>query len=282
MKNLILKYVVIATFLFLPVATYAAKPSRQIVPDRISRLVKNMGLNPIGKMDSTTILHLSIGLPLRNLQGLHNLIQQLYDPTSPNYRHFLTPHQFTDEFGPTKQDYQGLVAFARSNGFKVTRTYSNQMLVDVTAPVATVNKAFHINMMMYKHPTENRLFYAPDVQPSVNLGIPLAAIGGLSNYIEPRPIDLIDNTTTPVNTPLTGSGPSDVGNPYMGRDFRAAYVPGVADSGRGQKVGQFQFTDFNTSDITYYETYDSLPNVPLERVYPDGGKGHLVHHQKPV
>ena len=165
MKNLTLKYVAVSIFLFFPMAIYAAKPSRQIVSDRISRLVEHMGLNPIRKMDSTTVLNLAIGLPLRNLQGLHNLIQQLYDPTSPNYRHFLTPHQFTHEFGPTKQDYQELVAFARSNGFKMTRTYSNRMLVDVSAPVAIVDKAFNIHMMMYKHPAQNRLFYAPDIQP---------------------------------------------------------------------------------------------------------------------
>ena len=50
-------------------------------------------------------MRLAISLPLRNLNQLNALLQQLYDPASPNYRKFLTVRQFTERFGPTQEDY---------------------------------------------------------------------------------------------------------------------------------------------------------------------------------
>ncbi len=45
-------------------------------------------LPSVGRLASTAHLNLAIELPLRNQAALTNLLQQIYDPTSPNYRHF--------------------------------------------------------------------------------------------------------------------------------------------------------------------------------------------------
>ena len=67
-------------------------------------------------------MKLAIGLPLRNQAALTDLLQQIYDPASPNYQHYLTPEEFTAQFGPTEQDYQKVIDFAQANGLAVTRT----------------------------------------------------------------------------------------------------------------------------------------------------------------
>ena len=77
-------------------------------------------LQPIGPLAGSQRLNLAIGLPLRNQEALTNLLQQIYDPASPNYHHYLTPEQFTERFGPTEQDYQAVIAFAKANGLTVT------------------------------------------------------------------------------------------------------------------------------------------------------------------
>jgi len=46
------------------------------------------------------------------------------------------------------------------------------------APVANVEKAFHVTMGLYQHPTQNRTFYAPDREPTVDLSIRLWHISG--------------------------------------------------------------------------------------------------------
>ena len=74
---------------------------------------------PVGRLPGSQRLNLAIGLPLRNQAVLSNLLRQLYDPASPDYQQYLTPEQFTERFGPTEQDYQALVAFARASGLAV-------------------------------------------------------------------------------------------------------------------------------------------------------------------
>ncbi len=147
-------------------------------------------LQPVDRLPGSTRLNLAIGLPLRNQDGLTTLLQQIYDPSSPQYRHYLTPEQFTEKFGPTEQDYQAVVDFAQRNGFRITATHPNRVLLDVDASVADIEKAFHVTMRVYQHPKEARRFFAPDVEPSVEMNVPVLAISGLNNFTRPHPAGL--------------------------------------------------------------------------------------------
>ena len=162
---------------------------------------------PVGRLPGTQRLNLAIGLPLRNQPELDNLLQELYDPTSPNYRRYLTPEQFTQRFGPTETDYQALMDFAKSNGLTVTVTHPNRVVLDVAGTVTDIEKAFHLTMRVYRHPQEAREFYAPDVEPSVDFGAPILHISGLDNYSLPHPNLKLRPTGTAANaTPNSGSG----------------------------------------------------------------------------
>ena len=234
------------------------------VPAAVARLA------PVGRLPGSQRLNLAIGLPLRNQEELDRLLQQLYDPASPNYRHYLTPEQFTERFGPTEQDYQAVMDFAKANGLTVTATHPNRVVLDVAGAVADIEKAFHVTMRVYQHPTEARTFYAPDVEPSVDLAVPILHISGLDNYALPHPNFSEHGRPAhrPTPTPNSGSGP---GGRYRGNDFRAAYVPGTTLTGAGQSVGLLQFDGYYASDITTYESQAGLPNVPLTNVPVDGG-----------
>ena len=90
-------------------------------------------------------------------------------------------------FGPKEQDYEAIIAFANANGLTVAGKHPNRMLLDVSGSVADVEKAFHVKMLVYPHPTEARTFYAPDVEPSLDLAVPVLRIAGLDNYVVPHP-----------------------------------------------------------------------------------------------
>jgi len=174
------------------------------VPPAVSRV------QPVGRLAGETTLQLAIGLPLRNAGALTNLLRQIYDPASPNYHHYLTPAQFAEQFGPTAADYQRLIAFARANGLQVTTTHPNRVLLDVSAPVANIEKALHVTLRTYPHPTEKRNFYAPDAEPSLDLAVPVMHISGLDNFALPRPhLHAIPFSATQKNVSSNaGSGPS--------------------------------------------------------------------------
>lgn len=139
-------------------------------------------------MSGSQRLSLAVALPLRNEDQLGTLLQQLYDPASPNYRHFLTVQQFTDQFGPTEVDYLRVIGFAQSHGLYVTHTFANRLVVDVSGSAANVEQAFQVKMQVYQHPTENRTFYAPDVEPTVESGLPVLSVVGLSTFSLPQPM----------------------------------------------------------------------------------------------
>jgi len=241
------------------------------VNGHIPQAVKSLSLQPVGRLSSTNRLHLAIGLPLRNTAALHALLQQIYDPASSQYRHYLTPEQFAEMFGPAKEDYVAVTDFAKANGLQVTVTFPNRVVLDVEGTVADIEKALHVRMRVYNHPTEARTFYAPDTEPSLDLPVPVLHIGGLDNYALPHPnLKEKPASKTTSATPNSGSGSS---GSYRGSDFRAAYVPGTSLTGTGQSVGLLEFDGYYTNDITAYESQAGLPNVALMNVAVDGGIG---------
>src|SRR5215831_1927405 len=147
-------------------------------------------LVPIGRLPADKRLNLSIGLPLRNQSALSALLAVLYDPTSPRYHQYLTPDQFVETFGPTESDYAALVAFAEANGLQVTARHPNRVLLGVSGTVSDIEKAFHLTLRVYPHPREARTFFAPDAEPSLDLGVPVLDISGLSDFELPRPASL--------------------------------------------------------------------------------------------
>jgi subtilase family serine protease len=232
------------------------------VPAAVARLVH------IGSLPGSQRLRLAIGLPLRNEQELDVLLQQLYDPASPNYHRYLTPEQFTARFGPSENDYQSLKDFAKSNGLTVTFTHPNRVVLDVEGTVADIQKTFHLTLRTYQHPREAREFYAPDAEPSVDFAVPILHISGLDNYSLPHPNLQVRPASAVANaTPNDGSG---LGGSYLGSDFRTAYVPGTTLTGTGQSVGLLEFDGFYTNDIATYASLAGLPNVPLTVVPIDG------------
>ena len=226
-------------------------------------------LAPVGTLPGSQHLHLAIGLPLRSQPELDALLQQLYEPASPNYRRYLTTEEFTARFGPTAADYQAVTDFATSNGLRITVTQPNRVLLDVEGTVADIQRTFHVTLHLYRHPVEARDFYAPDVEPSVDLGVPILTVSGLDNYSLPHPHSKARPAGASANaTPNSGSAP---GGTYWGSDFRRAYVPGTSVTGAGQTVGLLQFDGFYASDISTYASDTGLPAIPVTVVPVDGG-----------
>lgn len=79
-------------------------------------------------------------------------------------------------------------------------------MVDLEGTAAQVEQAFHVGMNVYQHPTENRTFYSPDREPSLELSVPIAHISGLNNYSIPRPMAVKASADQAIPA-LTGQAP---------------------------------------------------------------------------
>jgi subtilase family serine protease len=240
-----------------------AKKAAQVLHNHVRPAVANGRAARVGPVPNTQRLRLAILLPLRNQSELTGLLQRLYDRSSPDYRHFLTVAQFTERFAPTKRDYQAVVKFARSKGFMVTNAPANRMLVHLDGTVSQINKAFHVTMTNYRHPTENRIFYSPDREPSVELSVTVGHIAGMNNFSLPRP--KFKRAPPNFRRNAVGSGPSGA---YLGSDMRAAYYGGTTLTGSGQAVGLLEFDGYSMSDVT--ASFAGQSNtVPIHNVLLD-------------
>ncbi len=209
---------------------------------------------------------------MQHPDALSNLLAEIYDPSSARYHQYLTAREFADQFGPSENDYQALVAFAQTNGLRITALHPNRMVLSVNGAVADIERAFHVTLNVYPHPKEARSFFAPDTEPTLDLGVRVLSIGGLDNLMVPRPASLrpVPVTDRTNAVPLGGAGP---GGAYRGNDFRGAYARSVSLTGTGQVVGLFEFDGFYQSDISNYEINSGVPNVPIEMVLMDGMDG---------
>ena len=258
--------------LLLILITNASAAERQVLRGHVVRAVTDLHLHPVGLPPGSSNLDFVVGLPLRDQEALTNLLQQQYEPTSPLYHHWLTPAEFTAKFGPTEQDYQAVVEFAKANGFSITGTHPNRTLLDMHGSVTNIERAFRVTLRAYQHPTEAREFYAPDSEPSLDLVVPILHITGLNNYRLPHPLSVrrAPHNKAANATPAAGSGPS---GSYSGFDFRAAYAPGVPLTGSGQVIGLVEFDGYFATDINSYESQAGLPHISLQNVTMDGFSG---------
>ncbi|HEY1994746.1 MAG TPA: protease pro-enzyme activation domain-containing protein [Edaphobacter sp.] len=241
--------------------------------------VQAMGHLPVNQM-----MTLNIVLPLRDPAGLQSLLSEIYNPASPSYRHFLTVPEFTARFGPTQEEYDEVVLFAKMNGFTIIGGSRDGMDVQIKGPVSAVESAFHVSIGTYKHPTESRTFYAPDREPTTYLPFKLWHISGLDNFSLPHPMVVKKSdyakalgiaADSVVSHATTGSGPSAS---FLGSDMRAAYYGGSDLTGAGQNLGLLEFFGTDLDDVnTYFNNVGQTNNVPISLLSTDGTSTSCLH-----
>jgi subtilase family serine protease len=225
-------------------------------------LIPEMSKAPLGaRLTPTTQLTFTVGLVIPNSAELDQLAEQISDPKSPLYRKYLTPEQFADRFGASRADYQSVVDWAHSNHLTAT-THRNRFVVTVTGAVADIEPALNVHLH-YRSRSDGTQFFAPDVEPSIQLSVPVEHIGGLDDFF--RPVSAVGS----------GSGGS-----YQGNDFRNAYAPNMTLTGKGQSIGIFMFNQFAQSDINGYaaqtgHTYLPVKVIPAKATLNPGAEGTL-------
>ena len=251
--------------------------AQSVLTHHTREVVRNGGAKPIGRLPADKIMSLDLVLPLRDSAGLSRFLEDVYNPGSGIYKHYLTPSEFTSRFGPTQKDYEAVQRFAETNGLKVTGGTRDGMEVQVRGTVLAIESAFHINLRTFQHPTENRIFYAPDREPVANLPFSLWHVSGLDNYSIPHPLFVKRSDYAAahgiapeevVKHATTGSGPSAS---FLGSDMRAAYYGSGPLTGAGQNLGLFEYEGTDLADLTtYFKNVGQTNNVPITLLSVDG------------
>jgi subtilase family serine protease len=279
--QLFLSSTLVLTFALTAGAGYA----QSVRTHHVHEAVRNGSAQVNGHLKADTVLQLDVVLPLRDAAGLNRFLADIYNPASANYHHYLTPTEFTAQFGPMQADYDAAAAYLTDNGLTVTGGSRDGMDIQASGTVAAIESAFRVQLLTYKHPTEGRTFYSPDTEPTTGLPFSLWHVSGLDNYSIPHPLvkNVNDfaaehhlNANDAVAHATTGSGPSAS---YLGSDMRAAYYGGTALRGSGQNLGLFEFLGTNLADLnTYYKNVGQTNTVPVTLLSVDGTSTSCSRH----
>src|SRR5262249_51483186 len=113
----------------------AATPEQR--PTRFAIVKRQIGLVPkelatsafLGAMAPDQQVRMLISFNIRDHEGLNRLLADIYDPSSPEFHHWLTPKQFGKRFGRPQQEFEMAASWLANQGFNVDIRYSNRLAI---------------------------------------------------------------------------------------------------------------------------------------------------------
>src|SRR5438552_15038400 len=94
-----------------------------------------------------TTMYMRAYFAFRNKQQFDQLGQDLQDPSSPRYHKWLTPQQLNARFGPHHSDFEAVVRWLSSQGFKIEDTDRRApAFVGFSGTVGQVEKVFDLTI----------------------------------------------------------------------------------------------------------------------------------------
>lgn len=226
-------------------------------------------------VEAQTHVPITFVLPLRNQEELQELIDRIYDPSDQeHYGNYISSAEFIERFAPTQEDYDRVVAYAKSVGLTIQGTHPNRILLNAHGAAQTVESAFNLQLHHYQLPN-GRKFHAPNQDPEVPMSIAstISGIVGLSNHAKWHTYNHRKEMLQPSSSG-SKAFPSGPGGGFSPNDLITAYnLSGVKASGSNQIIALFELADYQNSDITTYTTYFGLPAPKLKRILVDGGSG---------
>ena len=148
-----------------------------------------MSATDLGPAPAETRLGMSMRFNMSAAQeaALDQLLADQQNPSSPQYRQWLTPAQFAAQFGLSSADIAKVTAWLTSQGFTVTGVANGATFVNFTGTVAQAQAAFGTSIRSLSVNGEMHFANVTDVQvPSAFAGV-VAAVTGLHNFrFKPR------------------------------------------------------------------------------------------------
>jgi Pro-kumamolisin, activation domain/Divergent InlB B-repeat domain len=207
-------------------------------------------------------MSLVLGPSPRQQRELTALLAGQRDPSSPDYRGWLTPEQYAERFGPSRAELDEIVGWLERSGFRVESTARSRTRVSFTGSVTQVEAALHAQMRRYSVNGEIHIANGKDVAIPSGLSGIVRSVRNLSDF-RPKPRHIRVRTVWPEFTF------SRFGRHYLApEDFATIYgvqpVYRAGFDGLGQKIAVVGQTQIDPGDVAAFRAASGLAPAPLE------------------
>jgi subtilase family serine protease len=164
--------------------------------------------------DATRLEHMFLLLqraPERE-QALETMIDQLHDPNSPNFHHWMTPEQFGANYGVGDADIKTITDWLAARGFEVNTVYPNQMMMDFSGTAGQIREAFHTEMHQLVVNGEKHIANISDPRIPAALAPAVKGVVSLNDF---RPHKMMKRVTGRITKPGKGPGFTEPGCGFL-------------------------------------------------------------------
>jgi len=216
----------------------------------------------LGPASPDTSMSLVVTLQRPNPQGEQSLIDQLYNPDSPQFGQFLTVDQFAAAFGVPAATVAGATAWLTSTGLSLDSVSAAGDQLSVHGTAAQISAL--ISTPIHRYSWSGGTFLANTAAPIVPYGLGITNVIGLNTLQHfSLPAGTQQSGCLTSRTCVGGTTPSDLWSVYQQGSRYQGQNQGLAIFGEGQTSGVL-------SDLRAFESHFGLPQIPVTVKHPAG------------
>jgi uncharacterized protein (TIGR03437 family) len=243
-----------AIFLLLCIAASAApNTGLTTLPHSVHRLARPQFDRGAVSPDTSLNDLILIAKPSAGQQAeLNQLLADQQNPSSPQFRQWLTPEQFGSHFGLNASDHSRLIAWLNSEGFTIHASGRALNWIRFSGTVAQVQHALHTEIHRYQVNGETHIANATPLAMPSAFGEMVAGIAGIHDFT-PKP-NLRRAAPAFTSNSIHYLVPGDFATIY---DVNPLYAAGI--DGTGVNIGILGQSQVVLTDLQMFRTKYNLP-----------------------
>ena len=217
-------------------------------------IAPSAGRTPAGATAADEMITFDVVLQVPGRQQLAAFLAGLHDPSSADYRRYLSVGDLGQRFGLPGPVIDEVVERLADAGLELVRRDMERTLLTVRGTAAAVNAYLDVELQDHADGTYGP-FHRPDREPTIADELSHAVMGvtGLDTTPRLRPL-----FRTPLaDVPVGGLKPTDVALAY---DIAPLHAAGI--NGAGQTIAIVSFDTFLDSDVAAYDAQVGLTGLP--------------------
>lgn len=213
----------------------------------------------------------NIAIPLNNISLLESMESQISNPSSPEYRQFLSQETIQQTFLPVAK-YDSTLTYLQSKGFTILDTYEDSIIV-ASATVSLLQSALGLSTAFYSNGTIG--YYASSGAPSV-AGIYVYCSNVTGLVVQHADVSYSSVSASPQKTSSSVPNVTSPDEGFDAADLRSAYnsasLVASGANGKGMNIGIFEYygDTYIQNELTQYDAEEGLANPPSFVIVPVG------------